>query len=126
MALISQSTYNPHLLFKSKHLNTIYRTLFHKIEVGFQRERMETSDGDFMDLDFSHVDSDRLVIIIHGLEGSSGSKYVTAMTQVANRAEFDRVHETFVRHHQQEQAEDDEISDDEEEGDAPAPASPSA
>ncbi|MCA0931607.1 alpha/beta fold hydrolase [Lutimonas saemankumensis] len=89
MALVSQSTYNPHLLFKSKHLNTIYRTLFHKIEVVFQRERMETSDGDFMDLDFSHVDSDRLVIIIHGLEGSSGSKYVTAMTQVANLSGYD-------------------------------------
>lgn len=89
MAIVSQSTYKPHLLFKSKHLNTIYRTLFHKLEVGFQRERMETSDGDFMDLDFSIVGSDKIVIIIHGLEGSSGSKYVTAMSKVANREGYD-------------------------------------
>ncbi len=89
MALIHTSTYEPAIAFKSKHFNTIYRTLFHKIELGFQRERMETSDGDFMDIDFSTVGSDSVVIIIHGLEGSSTSKYVTALSQISNEEGID-------------------------------------
>ena len=84
MALIHTSSYEPSVAFKSKHFNTIYRTLFHKIDMGFQRERMETSDGDFMDIDFSRVGSKRVVVIIHGLEGSSQSKYVTALGRISN------------------------------------------
>ena len=89
MAVIAESTYKPIPLFKSKHFNTIYRTLFQKIHVNYRRERMETVDGDFMDIDFSTVGSKKLVIIIHGLEGSSGSKYVTALSKVSNEYEFD-------------------------------------
>ncbi|MGI9533292.1 YheT family hydrolase [Lutimonas sp.] len=89
MAVISSSSYDPTLAFKSKHFNTIYRTLFHKIPVKFDRKRMETRDGDFMDIDFSTVGSEKLFIIIHGLEGSSSSKYVTAMTHIANQNGYD-------------------------------------
>ncbi len=89
MALVHASSYSPGIAFKSKHLNTIYRTLFQKIEVNYERKRMETSDGDFMDLDFSKVGSKKLVIIIHGLEGSSDSKYVTALAQISNEYGFD-------------------------------------
>ena len=42
-----------------------------------------------MDIDFSTVESKKLVIIIHGLEGSSGSKYITAMTKISNENGFD-------------------------------------
>lgn len=90
MALL-QSTYVPGVAFKSRHFNTIYRTLFHSIQVNYLRERMETEDGDFMDLDFSSIDSNQVMIIIHGLEGSSSSKYVTAMTLIANQNGFDAV-----------------------------------
>lgn len=89
MALIHTSSYEPSVAFKSKHFNTIYRTLFHKIDMGFQRERMETSDGDFMDIDFSRVGSKRVVVIIHGLEGSSQSKYVTALGRISNEEGYD-------------------------------------
>ena len=89
MALINGTTYEPQVAFKSKHFNTIYRTLFHRLEVAYQRQRMETSDGDFMDIDFSRVGSNKLVIIIHGLEGSSDSKYVTALARISNEHEYD-------------------------------------
>lgn len=89
MALIHTSTYEPAIAFKSKHFNTIYRTLFHKMEVVYNRQRMETDDDDFMDIDFSRVGSKKLVIIIHGLEGSSNSKYVTALAQISNQQGFD-------------------------------------
>ena len=89
MALIAKSTYKPAPIFKSKHFNTIYRTLFQSIQVKYHRQRIETSDGDFMDIDFSRVGSKKLVIIIHGLEGSADSKYVTALAKVSNESGFD-------------------------------------
>jgi predicted alpha/beta-fold hydrolase len=53
--------------------------MFRKIEGTYERERLELSDGDFLDLDWmrsdSDSDSDKLVIISHGLEGSSDRHY---------------------------------------------------
>lgn len=89
MAVIDVSTYRPGVAFKSKHFNTIYRTLFHRIDVNFERKRMETSDGDFMDIDFSRAGSSKLMVIIHGLEGSSNSKYVTALSHISNEQGYD-------------------------------------
>ncbi len=51
--------------------------------VRYRRERLETPDGDFLDLDFATVDGAPaagddapLCVIIHGLEGSAQSSYV--------------------------------------------------
>ena len=89
MAVIDQSTYSPLPFFKSSHFNTVYRTLFHNLTVTYDRQRLETSDGDFMDLDFSRVGSGKLLLILHGLEGSSHSKYVLSLTKIANENGFD-------------------------------------
>lgn len=70
------------------HLHTIYGSLFvASPRVPYRRERWETPDGDFVDLD--HVDGkpDRpWVVLFHGLEGSSGSPYARMlMHRVAQR-----------------------------------------
>jgi uncharacterized protein len=51
--------------------------------VHYRRERIETPDGDFLDLDFSTVDGAPpaeddapLCLVVHGLEGSAQSSYV--------------------------------------------------
>ncbi|HEU0013987.1 MAG TPA: alpha/beta fold hydrolase [Longimicrobium sp.] len=50
--------------------------------VSYRRERIDTPDGDFLDLDFATVDGAPagedapLCVVVHGLEGSSGSSYV--------------------------------------------------
>jgi predicted alpha/beta-fold hydrolase len=93
--ILEKSTYNPSLPFKSSHFNTIYRTLFHSLEVDYHRERMETSDGDFMDLDFTRVGSGALVVILHGLEGSSESKYMQALSLVVKEEGLDSVSVNF-------------------------------
>ena len=93
--ILEKSSYRPALPFKSSHFNTIYRTLFHNLEVHYQRERMETSDGDFMDLDFTRVGSKKLVVILHGLEGSSESKYMQALSLVLRDREIDSVSVNF-------------------------------
>ena len=83
-------TYNPPLLLRGAHSSTIYPSLFRKIDsFCYQRERIDTFDGDFLDLDWACIGSSRLVIISHGLEGSSHRAYVTGMARAMNRAGFD-------------------------------------
>lgn len=48
-----------------------------------RRERIETPDGDFLDLDWKdNTSSKRLVILSHGLEGNSHQTYVQGMARV--------------------------------------------
>ncbi|HAA14562.1 MAG TPA: alpha/beta hydrolase, partial [Cytophagales bacterium] len=53
------------------HLETIVPSLRRKVPVPYVRERITTPDDDFLDLDWLRQDSDRLVVVTHGLEGSS-------------------------------------------------------
>jgi predicted alpha/beta-fold hydrolase len=59
------------------HLQTIVPGLFRRTKgVDYQRERIETPDNDFLDLDWLRSDANRkLVVITHGLEGNSGAQY---------------------------------------------------
>jgi predicted alpha/beta-fold hydrolase len=62
------------------HMQTIYPALFRKVKnVQYQRERINTPDDDFLDLDWSRVKGDQLVIISHGMEGDSHRPYVKGM-----------------------------------------------
>jgi uncharacterized protein len=54
----------------------------------WQRERWDTPDGDFIDIDHSpHTVDDQapLVLMFHGLEGNTDSHYVKAMATVAQQ-----------------------------------------
>ena len=57
----------------------------------YNRRRITTWDNDFIDLDFSKVNSSKLVVLIHGLEGSSESKYILAAASELNKAGYDTV-----------------------------------
>ena len=84
------STYQAPFGFRSGHLQSIYPSLFRKFDTSFyQRERILTADDDFLDLDWSRVKSDRLVIISHGLEGSSHRPYIVGMVRKVNNAGWD-------------------------------------
>ena len=91
MAEINSDPYDPQFIFRNKHFNTAYRTLFHQIQINYKRKRIITADNDFLDLDFSIVYSDKIVILIHGLEGSSDSNYIKSLTKVLNDKNFDVV-----------------------------------
>jgi uncharacterized protein len=70
-------TYHAPRWLTNPHLQTIYGSVFAaKPEVHYRRERWETPDGDFIDVD--HVDGaagHTWVVLFHGLEGSSDSAY---------------------------------------------------
>ncbi|MBS0026981.1 YheT family hydrolase [Chitinophaga sp. 22321] len=75
---------------------TIYPSLFRKINPAkYRRERIATPDGDFLDLDFSEQGNKSIVVILHGLEGNSGRKYVLGMVHIFNGAGFDTVSMNF-------------------------------
>lgn len=90
MPLITHSNYKrPKWLFNG-HLETIYPALFRKIELlNGQRERIKTSDGDFLDLDWYKQNSSHLVIISHGLEGNSSRPYMLGMAKIFFKNGFD-------------------------------------
>ena len=59
--------------------------------ISYERERVVTWDKDFIDLDFSLVGSKSLVLLVHGLEGSSQSNYIVTTANHLNRAGLDVV-----------------------------------
>ena len=66
------------------HAQTIYSALRRRPEIRYRRQRIDTSDGDFVDFDWLDADGPAgdatpLVVLFHGLEGSSSSHYALAM-----------------------------------------------
>ncbi|MDE2429190.1 MAG: alpha/beta fold hydrolase [Burkholderiales bacterium] len=63
------------------HLQTIYPAVWiTKPEVEFRRERWETPDQDFIDVDFIDGEPGKpFLVLFHGLEGSSDSHYARAL-----------------------------------------------
>jgi len=77
------------------HLQTLYPYFFLKPQAPpYRRERWETPDGDFIDLDWviqEQNQSSPLVALFHGLEGGSGSHYATALMHAVMRNQSRRV-----------------------------------
>lgn len=83
------SDFLPTIPFRNGHFNTMYRPLFMKDEISYTRKRIATWDADFFDLDFSIVGSDTVALLIHGLEGSSESKYMISTSNHLNNIGLD-------------------------------------
>jgi predicted alpha/beta-fold hydrolase len=64
-----------------RHLQTVYPAIAHRAPPPpYRRERWELPDGDFVDVDHLEGPADApLVVLFHGLEGSSRSHYAVAL-----------------------------------------------
>ena len=112
MPLIAPSTYEPPARLWNGHLQTIIPSLFRKVSVAYVRERIDTPDDDFLDLDWAFPNDELrmiraagrndecsytpansslkpLVILSHGLEGSSTSAYLAGMVRHLTQSGFD-------------------------------------
>ncbi len=90
MPVIFESAYQPPFLFHNGHLQTIYPALVRRLSPSlYQRERIETPDKDFLDLDWARVGSTKMAILSHGLEGSSYRHYMVGMARILNRCGWD-------------------------------------
>ena len=91
---ILEPTYKPKFYFKNGFVSTVYSGLARRVkDVHQTRERMTLSDGDFIDLDWSYSKEKRnkLIIVIHGLEGDAQRPYVTSTAKLFNKNEVDAV-----------------------------------
>lgn len=78
MPIIQESSYKkgPWYYFNA-YLETLGPYLWgRRPEVAFDRERLELSDGDFLDLDWLIKGADSLIIISHGMEGNSRDHFI--------------------------------------------------
>lgn len=92
MPVLPKPTYKTSFWQRNRHVQTIYPSLLRKVKFSYQhRERLELSDGDFVDLDWTHVSpsNKKLVIITHGLEGDSHRHYVLGMAKLFSRNDYD-------------------------------------
>ncbi len=84
------SPYSPPFPLFSAHLETIYPALLRRVTApAYQRERIATPDDDFLDLDWLKQNSNRLVILSHGLEGNSSRAYMRGMAKAFFNRGFD-------------------------------------
>jgi predicted alpha/beta-fold hydrolase len=90
MPLIEHSSYKAPFLLNNGHLQTILPAFLRKSGGRlYQRERINTTDDDFLDLDWARIGSGKIAIISHGLEGNSHRHYVIAMAAMLNQNGWD-------------------------------------
>ena len=76
------SVYRPPRWLPGGHLQTLYPLLLKGHGPRYRRQRWETPDGDFLDADWTIAPAQPdapVVVLFHGLEGSSGSHYARAL-----------------------------------------------
>ena len=89
---ILQSSYLPSRIWQNPHVSTIYPSAFRKVNgVNYTRERLELSDGDFLDLDWSKssANNHKLAIFTHGFLGNSTRPYLLGGVKAFNLANYD-------------------------------------
>ena len=78
------SHFKPAWWLPNPHLQTLWGSFCRRLpELPRKRQRLWLKDGDFIDLDWheSQQTADSLVLIVHGLTGSSASHYVLGLQQ---------------------------------------------
>ena len=81
------SQFNPPLFLRNAHLQTLLPVVFRRNErLPYHRERLELTDGDFLDLDWLQASGSDLAVLSHGLEGSSRDATVCGMARALQRS----------------------------------------
>ncbi|MEQ8315728.1 MAG: alpha/beta fold hydrolase [Gammaproteobacteria bacterium] len=79
--------FKPAFWLPDGHSQTLWRKFAGAKPVAHRRQRLDLSDGDFIDLDWAEpepgdqTNEEIMVLIVHGLCGCSGSSYVLALQQ---------------------------------------------
>lgn len=88
--LVPSSSYRAPFWLPGGHLQTILPALLRKsAHVTRLKERLELSDGDFLDLEWVNEGRPRLAILSHGLEASTGAGYIQSMAAALVRHGWD-------------------------------------
>lgn len=83
---IEPADFRPAWWLPGPHAQTLWPVLCRRRpRVPLRRERLELPDGDFLDLDWTRGEQGPIVLVVHGLEGSSDSHYAAGMLAAADR-----------------------------------------
>lgn len=83
MPLVNSNYKRPPFFYLNGHFETIIPSMTRRVSgVDYQREQIETPDGDFLNIDWIKGGNNRLLIITHGLEGGSDRHYVTGLARL--------------------------------------------
>ncbi len=78
--MLINTTFRPAWWLNNGHLQTLYPALVRKISSPkLRRERLITPDNDFIDIDWCGEGKQPLIILLHGLTGSSQSVYIKGL-----------------------------------------------
>jgi len=79
--MLIKTTFKPAWWLNNAHLQTLYPALTRKTPSppGLRRERLITPDHDFIDIDWYGEGNQPLIILLHGLTGSSQSGYIRGL-----------------------------------------------
>jgi uncharacterized protein len=80
-------SFEPAWWCRNAHLQTIFpNRLRPRPRISFRRERIDLPDGDFLDIDWTPRRSGPVVLLLHGLQGSSRSHYAAGLARAIDRA----------------------------------------
>lgn len=91
MPLLETSSYpGPPFWQMNGHWQTVAPGAFRKVPgVHYERERIDTPDGDFLDLDWIRKGHKRVVVLTHGLEGNSDRQYIRGSAKLFSQNNWD-------------------------------------
>jgi uncharacterized protein len=90
MPVIELVEYNPPFLFRNSHIHTIAPAIFRKVTLPVCTTKLiDTSDGDFIEIDYYSNKGKIVAILTHGIEGNSRKPYILGMTKALLEAGID-------------------------------------
>lgn len=90
MPLVHSSTFSTGRLLSNAHVQTVLGAVSLLPAVPpYQRERLVTSDGELLCLDWLRAHNRSVAVVCHGLEGSSHSSYMRSMCSALHQAGWD-------------------------------------
>ena len=88
--IVEPSSYRPPWYLPGPDLQSIAPQIARNLPpIDYRRQRIDTPDGDFLDLDWSEVGSGRLAVFFHGLERDFHRPYVLGTAAHLNRSGWD-------------------------------------
>jgi len=92
MPIVPSKYLPPQKIFRNADISTLYAALLRKVQgVRQTTERLELSDGDFMDMEWSFAEgkTETCIIVLHGLEGHAHRPYVLGTAKIFNENKVD-------------------------------------
>lgn len=90
---VLESHYKPPFLLRNGFIATVFSGLVRRVSLKQERERIILTDNDFLDLDWSYATkkTNKLIVLLHGLEGHGQRPYVTGAAKLFNANGVDAV-----------------------------------